>query len=204
MISTEVALSFISVAVLLALSPGPDNIFVITQSMMQGPFAGLLVTLGLCTGLLVHTTIVAIGVGAVVQRVPFALLCIKSVGALYLLFLAWSTMKQARGEWIGQRRIISVPRLYVRGIIMNLTNPKVFLFFLAFFPQFIHNKSGSVIFQMIMLGTLFIISALAVFSGFAILGGKFKQVFLRAGRTKRILHWMISAVYVFLAVRLFL
>ena len=159
---------FFAASVALALAPGPDNIFVLTQSALHGRLSGLIVTLGLCTGLLVHTAAVSLGVAAIVQTSPLAFNALKAIGATYLLYLAWHAFRagaaqlSARGSSSLSRR-----KLYSRGILMNVTNPKVAIFFLAFLPQFANPSNGSLALQMISLGAVFMLAALIVFGAIA-------------------------------------
>jgi len=122
---------------MLALAPGPDNIFVLTQSAVFGSRAGVMVTLGLCTGLLFHTAAVALGVVTLFQASPIAFTALKIAGAVYLLFLAWQMFKAGTSSFtISDEVKLSAGQFYSRGIILNVTNPKVAIFFLAFLPQF--------------------------------------------------------------------
>ena len=136
MFSPEVLVVFFTASVLLGLAPGPDNIFVLTQSALHGRFAGFVVVLGLCTGLMVHTVAVAVGVAAVFQTSALAFTVLKAVGAAYLLYLAWQAFRAGtatlKGRGNGETGLL---RLYGRGIVMNVTNPKVAIFFLAFLPS---------------------------------------------------------------------
>ncbi|MGB5438848.1 MAG: LysE family translocator, partial [Gammaproteobacteria bacterium] len=93
MIPFDTACIFFAASIALALAPGPDNIFVLTQSAMHGRVAGMLVTLGLCTGILVHTTAVSLGVAAVFQTSSVAFNSLKVLGAVYLLYLAWRAFR---------------------------------------------------------------------------------------------------------------
>lgn len=166
--------SFFLLAMALGIAPGPDILFVFAQSLAQGPSAGSLVTLGLCTGLCVHVTLAALGFAAVMKRCPFAFQAVTWCGALYLVWLGWGAWRSA---------VVAVPtdqpaaealpylRLYLRGIVMNLCNPKVILFFLALMPRFIDGKKGKAAFQFILLGLTFVVATLIVFNSVALCGG---------------------------------
>jgi threonine/homoserine/homoserine lactone efflux protein len=156
MIPAEVLGTLFVASVVLALAPGPDNIFVLTQSALHGRSAGLLVTLGLCTGLIVHTTAVAFGVAALIQTSAYAYTLLKFAGAVYLLYLAVQAFHAAGSKVpAGANSARSARQLYVRGIIMNVTNPKVSIFFLAFLPQFADPARGSLVFQLLVFGAVF-------------------------------------------------
>jgi threonine/homoserine/homoserine lactone efflux protein len=164
----DTLLVFFAASLLLALSPGPDNLFVLAQAAQRGAWAGLAVTLGLCTGLLGHTAAVAFGVAAVFQTSALAFALLKYLGAAYLLYLAWQAFR-AGAVAAGEARAagLGLARLYRRGIIMNLTNPKVSLFFLAFLPQFTAPAHGPLLPQVLVLGLLFIVATILVFGGSA-------------------------------------
>ncbi|MBF23829.1 MAG: threonine transporter RhtB [Pusillimonas sp.] len=205
MLTVDVALSFFGIAVLLALSPGPDNLFVLMQSAMWGKNAGMAVVLGLCTGLIGHTVAVAVGLAAVFAASETAFLVLKLAGAAYLLYLAWgafhapvSTAPETRPP------ALSHWALYRRGIIMNLTNPKVSLFFLAFLPQFTSPMRGSVALQTISLGALFMLAAFLVFSAIALFSGFFSAHLQKSAFTQRLINRLSALVFAGLALRLLL
>ncbi|MBN9324484.1 MAG: LysE family translocator, partial [Delftia acidovorans] len=134
----ETLLAFFGVAVLLGLSPGPDNLFVLMQSAQRGWRVGLCVVLGLCLGLVVHTAAVALGLAALVAASPLLFTAIKLCGAAYLAWLAWGALRAVArpGEMplAGAADPLTPARALRwvgRGVVMNLTNPKVLIFFLA-------------------------------------------------------------------------
>lgn len=203
MIPVETMAAFFVASICLALAPGPDNLFVLTQSALSGRGAGLVVMLGLCTGLLFHTAGVALGVAIVFQTSAIAFSLLKMFGAAYLLYLAWHAFHASTAQIDRVER--SVPRflkLYRRGIIMNVTNPKVSIFFLAFLPQFADPSRGSISLQMMLLGGLFIISTVLVFGGIALLAGTLGQWLNRSDRTQKYLHKLAGIVFVGLAFKL--
>ena len=203
MIPIDTLAAFSTASILLALAPGPDNIFVLTQSALRGKMAGLLVTLGLCTGLIVHTTAVAFGVAVIFQASALAFTMLKLFGAGYLLYLAWLVFR-ASAEKIGTGRAseLSYGRLYRRGIIMNVTNPKVSIFFLAFLPQFADPARGSLTLQLLLLGGVFLVSTIIVFGGIALLAGAIGGWLNRSPRTQLIMNRLAGVVFVGLAVKL--
>ena len=130
MIDKNVLLAFFSTSLILALSPGPDNLFVLAQSAQKGRVAGLFVTLGLATGLIGHTVAVALGLAAIVRASSLAFGILTYAGAAYLLYLAWQAFRAGAVKGHKQEvQVLSRSNLYRRGIIMNLSNPKVSLFF---------------------------------------------------------------------------
>lgn len=203
MISTETLLTFIAASSLLAFVPGPDNIFVLTQSALSGRKAGLLVTLGLCSGLIVHTVAVAAGVAAIFQVSLLAFTLLKIVGAAYLLYLAWGAFR-AKAEDIGTQtsKPLSCAALYQRGIIMNITNPKVAIFFLAFLPQFTNPGAGNISWQIVQLGGIFMATALLCFSLIAVLSGFLNQWLSQSPKAQTTLNKIAGTVFIALALKL--
>jgi threonine/homoserine/homoserine lactone efflux protein len=203
MIPFEALATFFAASILLALAPGPDNIFVLTQSALQGKLAGLIVTIGLCTGLIVHTTAVAFGVAAIFQASSVAFTVLKLIGAGYLIYLAWQVFRSSAARIsTDSSQQIRIPRLYRRGIIMNITNPKVSIFFLAFLPQFADPDRGPLKLQIMILGGLFIVSTLIVFGGISFVAGSLGEWLNRSQKTQRIINWMAGSIFLGLALKL--
>jgi len=194
---------FILSSLALALVPGPDNIFVLTQSMTKGARAGIAVTLGLMTGLIVHTTAVALGVAAIFQTSQIAFDILKYLGAAYLLYLAYLSFKDSSSlDLHAQRTPLSLTQLYRRGIFMNITNPKVTLFFLAFLPQFTNASTENVTVQIFVLGGLFILSAFVVFGLVSLLAGKIGAWFAHSPKANLWLNRVAGGIFVALAAKL--
>ena len=205
MLSLQTSLAFFSVSVLLALSPGPDNVFVLVHAAQHGIRAGLLVVLGLCSGLLFHTAAVALGLAALLAASPLAFDLLKGVGAAYLLWLAWLSWRAPTGLLEGQAaEDLSPAQTYARGIVMNATNPKVAIFFLAFLPQFVEPAQGPVQWQIAQLGACFGLATLLVFGGIAALAGRFGQRLRESARAQQILNRAAALVFAGLALRLVL
>lgn len=203
MLTFEIALSFFGIALLLALAPGPDNVFVLMQSAMWGRKPGMQVVLGLCTGLVGHTVAVAVGLAALFAASATAFTALKLVGAAYLVYLAWGAFRtRANTEQSAKPPRQSGATLYRRGIIMNLTNPKVSLFFLAFLPQFTSPARGSVALQTLSLGVLFILATLIVFGGIAFFSGAFGEQIQRSAKAQRLLNGFAGTVFLGLAAKL--
>lgn len=203
MLTINTALSFLGFSILLGLSPGPDNIFVLMQSAMQGRKAGMLVVLGLCTGLIVHTCAIALGLAAVFAASATAFLVMKAIGAAYLLYLAygaWRAPVSADDSLTAPR--LQASQLYLRGILMNLTNPKVVLFFLAFLPQFVAPERGAVAFQLVQLGTIFIVATLLSFGAISYFAASAGQRLRRSTRAQQWLNRVAATVFTGLALKL--
>lgn len=151
----SVWLTFLGASLLLSAAPGPDNLFVLAQSAVYGVRAGVTVVLGLMTGLILQTLFAACGLAAVVAAVPALFMAIKLAGAAYLLYLAWGAWTHA-ADPVGTGRAVELSpvQLWRRGLIMNITNPKVQIFFLAFFPQFVApgTTGWALVLQMVVQG----------------------------------------------------
>lgn len=203
MIPIDVLLTFFMASALLALSPGPDNIFVLTQSALSGKPAGFAVTIGLCTGLIVHTLAVAFGMAVIFQASAVAFNVVKIFGAGYLLYLAWQAFRASATQIQNfDNGNLDYLKLYRRGIIMNVTNPKVSIFFLAFLPQFADPARGSLTLQLICFGGIFIIATILVFGGIAILAGALSQWLNRSPKIQQIMNRIAGTVFVALALKL--
>jgi len=203
MLDTGILLMFFTTSVLLALSPGPDNLFVLTQAAQQGKGAGLLVTLGLCTGLLFHTAAVTFGLAALFTASAMAFTLLKGVGAAYLLYLAWHSFRADSADSPATAPIRIAPAaLYRRGIIMNITNPKVSIFFLAFLPQFADPAKGTLSVQIPLLGGVFIIATLLIFGTISMLAGAFGEQFRKSAFARKVLNRAAAGVFAGLAVKL--
>ena len=202
-LSLETIIAFVIASVVLSLVPGPDNIFVMTNSALKGWKVGFYITLGLCTGLIGHTILVAIGVSVIFQTSALAFNGLKIVGACYLAYLGWLSLK-SKELTIGLNDANNINRsYYITGIVMNLTNPKVALFFLVFLPQFINPINGSVTIQIFILGFLFILSALCVFLSIAFLGSFLESYLKKSSAINKNINKLAALVYFALAINLF-
>lgn len=199
----DTLLTFIVASALLSFAPGPDNVFVLMQSALHGRRAGIFITLGLCTGLLAHTALVALGVAALIMVSATAFLVLKLVGASYLVYLAVMALKASASTLTSERApALSARQYYLRGILMNLSNPKVAIFFLAFLPQFARPDVGSVTLQLLVLGALFIVVALLVFSLIAVLAGRLAGSLAQSAKAQILLNRLAALVFLGLAARL--
>lgn len=198
----EISLAFFAAALFLGLAPGPDNIFVLTQSALFGLRAGLATTLGLATGLCFHTAAVALGVAALIRASSWAFTFLKLSGAAYLIWLAWLSLRAGATKTGKQGAFPGYLALYRRGIIMNISNPKVLLFFLAFLPQFCRPGAGAPWFQIAFFGILFIFATLIIFSAVACLGGKLADWLNTSPGAQVIIHRLAAVIFLALAATL--
>lgn len=192
-------------SLMLAITPGPDNLFVLTQAALRGVGSGLMVVLGLCTGLILHTSLVAFGVAAVFQSSELAFSLLKYLGAAYLIYLAWGAFRAGAAELDGERdEARGLGAMYRRGIVMNVTNPKVSIFFLAFLPQFADPERGSVAVQIFVFAAAFLLATLLVFGGVAIAAGRLGAWLRQRPGVQRGMNRMAGLVLFGLAVGLLL
>lgn len=203
MLPIETALQFTLAAAVLGLVPGPDNLFVLMQSALRGARAGIAVTLGLCTGLIVHTLAVAFGVAALFAASALAFTVLKVIGAAYLLYLAWGAFRAGGASAPAATAVGDAPlRLYLRGVVMNITNPKVAIFFLAFLPQFVSAGAGPVWLQLVELGGLFIATSLVLFCAIAGVAGRISGWLRRSPRAIPLMNRLAGVVFIGLAAKL--
>jgi threonine/homoserine/homoserine lactone efflux protein len=188
----------------LAISPGPDNIYVLMQSVVNGRSYGLATVAGLISGCLVHTTLVAFGVSAIIKESDSLFFGIKLLGALYLLFLAYKVFKSDSKVSMLDSEVPkkSLAQLFKQGFIMNVLNPKVSMFFLAFFPGFLFSDTMGTVAQFYVLGLLFMLVSLVIFSLIAILSGAIAEYLKGHKNTGKILKWM--QIFVFVGIAVFL
>lgn len=233
--SFSVLTSFALASFILAIAPGPDNIFVLTQSALYGVKKGIAVIIGLCLGILIQTLCLVVGLSAFISAVPALMIVIKLIGVAYLCYLAYQAIRaslalsressQAAASAAGagadakadagaedaadtkshshnKLGDISYRRLVYRGLIMNITNPKVQLFFLSFFPQFLPSSAQGMVLAayMALLGAIFGIMTLIVFCSIALFSGTLSSYFNSPSFNIKLNY---SAAFIFLALAVF-
>lgn len=179
-------LSFLGAAILLTLAPGPDNMYILTKSLSAGPRQGVTLAMGLATGPLWHTLLVMAGVAAFIQSSPASFMVLKYCGAAYLLYLSYGAFRSKgasikAGDVVDKSESFALyKRGFKRGFLMNASNPKVLLFFLAILPQFVQSNGFlSPSLQIGLLGLTFSIQAAILFSIAAICAGQLKDTLIR-------------------------
>ena len=202
--TSSTLLCFLGASAALTLAPGPDNTFILAQGISRGRNAAIVTALGMCSGISVHTTAAALGISAALYSSAVAFTILKYAGAAYLLFLAYKALKEpavaqastqvdGAGQW---------GALFRRGFMMNVVNPKVGLFFLAFLPQFVEPNAGSIATQMFLLGLVFMAQAVVVFGVIGYLAGSLGDVLLKKPRIARYFAWLSAGVFASLGVKL--
>jgi threonine/homoserine/homoserine lactone efflux protein len=198
----ETLLSFAFATALLAISPGPDNIFVLSQSIVNGRRFGLATVFGLISGCLVHTTLLAFGVSAIIKESENLFTGIKVFGAIYLLYLSFKIYKSNAAIAFSEDNTLkkTIKQLFKEGFIMNVLNPKVSIFFLAFFPGFLFSTTLNTIFQFYVLGGIFMFVSLIIFSAIAILAGSISEKIKRNKKIGYYLKWTQIVVFILIAI----
>ena len=177
----QILLFFIS-SLALTLMPGPDILFVINQSL-EDKKSGLLVAFGLCSGLIVHTLVLALGLSAIIEQNDNIIMFFKYFGSVYLFYLASQEFKKNR---VTNRR--QKENFYLRGVYMNLINPKVLIFFLAYFPNFLFSDTISISYQFIILGAIFIFQALVVFTIVSLISNRLILILKVEAKNRKIVY----------------
>ena len=200
----EILTAFIGATAALAISPGPDNIYVLMQSISHGKKYGLATVAGLILGCLVHTTLLAFGVSALIKANDNLFFAIKLFGALYLFYLAYQVFRSKgdinmSDEGVPKKRM---SQLFRQGFIMNVLNPKVTIFFLAFFPGFLFSDELSTVIQFYVLGLLFMFVSAIIFSLIALLSGMISEYIRGNSKIGVYLKWLQIIVFVGIAVYL--
>ena len=198
----QTVISFLLASMLLTISPGPDIIYVLMQSITHGKKYGIATALGLVLGIIIHTSLIAFGVSAIIQNSPKLFFTIKLFGAMYLLYLAYKVFKSS-GEIDLDNNLVpkkTVVELVKQGFIMNVLNPKVTIFFLAFFPAFIDVAKGNNTQQIFMLGFLFMLQAFVIFSLVSFIADKTTAFLRNNKRFSVVLKWTQIVVFVGIAV----
>jgi threonine/homoserine/homoserine lactone efflux protein len=203
MLGYDPLIVFLLASFFLAITPGPDNLYVLMQSATYGYKVGLFITLGLCTGLILHSTAVALGLAAILQTSPLAFPALKLFGASYLIYLSWQAFRAASVALPRHSALNSI-QLYRRGIMMNISNPKVGLFFVAFLPQFTDLSQGDWVSQIMLLGGLFIVIAFIVMTGIALIAGSLSRWLMTSPRIQTVLHRLTAAILFGLAIQIVL
>ena len=163
---------FVTATVLLLITPGPAVLYIITRSLDQGRAAGIVSALGVGTGTMFHVAAAALGLSAVLVSSSLAFSVVKYLGAAYLVYLGFRKFLEKPGlEATHSNGPRSLSRIYTQGVLVNILNPKLALFFFAFLPQFVDPERGSVAAQFLLLGALFIALGISSDSVYAILAG---------------------------------
>ncbi len=198
-------LAFAAACAVISLVPGPDMMFIMANGIARGRAAGVVAAAGMSTGLAVHTVAAALGLGALLSAAPVALDTVRLVGAVFLVYLAVTTLRSAKDvastapARFGGR---TLRRTYVMATLVNLANPKVILFYLAFLPQFLTEGGWAVPAQFLVMGALLIVIGFSVDASVGLAAGALSALLLRRPAVRRWLNRVSAAIFGGLAVRL--
>lgn len=192
-----VLLAFAVATLVLAATPGPDMALQLSRAINYGRAHGLVALAGALTGILVHTTLVALGISVLILAAPPAFLALKIVGAIYLIWLAWQAIAHGGGLRIAEKAR-RTPRLldsYLAGVGINLLNPKVVLFFVTFLPQFVQAHDPMATGKLLFLGAEFVLISLPVGLAIVMAAEWLAAAFKRSRWVERALNWGFAAVF---------
>lgn len=201
-VTLSTLLYFLAASVALTLAPGPDNIFVMTQGIAHGRKPAIVTALGMCSGVSVHTLAAALGISALFHSSLTAFNVVKYAGAAYLLYLAYKTLKERSTFRLTAADERPAALLFRRGFIMNVLNPKVAMFFLAFLPQFVNPSAGPVPLQMLLLGLVFMAQSIVIFSLIGYFSGSIGNYVLSKPGVAKYFDWLTAGLFTSLGLRL--
>ncbi len=195
---------FASMIVVLALTPGPDVIYITTRGMAQGRRAALLSTVGICIGYLVYTMLAALGLSAVLQSSAIAFDVVRYAGAIYLVYLGIRALLSKYRGPLTQGAVNPLParRMLRQGILTSMLNPKGILVFAALLPQFVNPHLGGVPLQMTVFGLTFTLICLCMYGGYAYLSGRLGEKLATQPRFASVLSFLTGSVLIGLGARL--
>lgn len=195
----EIIISFFLTSLALTIAPGPDIMYVLSTSITKGKQFGIAAAIGLSSGLLFHTTLLAFGISTLIVAIPWLFIAIKIFGTLYLFriiyFLYKAPIKPIK---IDQENTISSKSVFQQvqqGLVMNILNPKIMLFFLSLFPSFLNPSLGNLKFQVYTLGSIFMLQALVVFILVATLSAYIRKFLLQYSYIQGLLNYIQIAVF---------
>ena len=191
-------LLFLISSLVLTLMPGPDILFVINQSFINKKYV-LIISIGLCSGLVIHTLILVFGLSVFIESNKDLVLYLKYFGTLYLFYLAYDELRTK--DKLVQKNTIN--GLFLRGLYMNLINPKVFFFFIAYFPNFLFSDTISISFQFLILGIIFIIQAFVIFFTVSVASNKITGL-LKVDVHSRSITYLKSLVFIIIGLLILL
>lgn len=201
MIDPSTLLLFSVTSIFLIITPGPNLIYIITRSVGQGRTAGVASALGVDTGVLVHVAAAAAGLSALIVSSAIAFSVVKYLGAAYLVFLGLSALlKRSDKSYLSVEDVPSqsLKEIYLQGVLTNIFNPKVAVFFLAFLPQFLDSSAGNVVQQTLLLGAVFVGIGLAIDLMVAWLIGLMGDWLKQSPRFWQIQRWLTGSVFIVL------
>lgn len=206
MLSPEQFIGFLSASLLITLSPGPDNLLVLSIGASRGRRLGVAFGLGCAIGCLSHTLLASLGVSALIAASPLTFTALKLTGGAYLIYLGWQALRSKGGlNTPTANSAISTPwKLFGKGLLANAINPKVVMFFLAFLPQFVVSARSDVPWQLAQLGVVFTMQAALLFASLGYFAGQVGRWLSRNQSAGMWLDRVAGSVFVALGVKLVL
>ncbi|MCL1666986.1 LysE family translocator [Elizabethkingia ursingii] len=196
---------FIIAAFILVISPGPNMIYLISRTITQGRKAGLISLAGVICGFLFHIVMVSFGLTAVLFAVPYAYVVLKTLGTVYLLYLAYQAIKPNSKNIFEVDQNISIDRpgkLFTVGFLTNVLNPKVAVFYLSFFPQFIKPQYGSIFTQSLELGIIQVFVSFSINFIIVLTAAQAARFFAKNPTWIKVQKWFMASVLTFLAIKM--
>ncbi len=201
MLSLTTVFLFSITSILLALTPGPDMLYIATRSIAQGRSAGIVSVLGVHTGVFIHTIAAVLGISALIEASAVAFNFVRFAGAAYLIYLGiHAFLSKAETLEVKTVEHKKLRNIFYQGLITNLLNPKVILFFLAFFPQFVDPSKGNVPFQLVLLGVILVVVSLPIDIGISLLSGIFGKWLKARKGTQQAGKWITGSVFISLGI----
>lgn len=198
--------SFAVASLVLAVTPGPDMVLFLSRTIAQGRRAGFACMFGALTGIMIHTTLVALGLAALLAASPQAFAVLKLAGVAYLIFLAVQAVRNGSAPAIalGRSAYLGFSRNWRAGLAVNLLNPKVILFFLTFLPQFVAASDPHAAAKLVFLGLMFVAIGVSVCIGVILMADRVALLLRRSPKASRALDWLFASVFSAFAVKLML
>ncbi len=210
MFGIENYLGFMAASLLLSVTPGSDSMYIITRSVSQGNKAGMYSVLGIVSGILVHTLLAALGLSILLAKSPLAFTIVKYIGASYLCYLGFKMLTSKQDAPLAEQindntklaKTLNYFKIYKQGMLTNTLNPKVALFFLAFFPQFVDPSYAHSTLSFLILGLTFAVTSLIWCMCLALLASRFSQKLRENPKIESVLNKVSGVVFIGMGIKL--
>lgn len=208
MIDYNFWLIFLGAALALNIAPGPDLLFIFTKTISGGKKVGIAASLGVCTGAMFHVVIASVGLSAILVTSAIAFTAVKVVGVVYLLYLAYQAFRSSGTNFNVDEKDVMSPNVhsawkaFKQGVLIDILNPKVAIFFMAFLPQFLREGHGSTSLQLLLLGFIVILVAVIVETLFVLFASKISRQFRENKQYSLWLDRVVGAVFIGLGIKL--
>jgi len=195
--SWPVFVAFALAVTVLAITPGPDMTLFLSKTLAHGRKAGITTMLGATAGLVFHTMFAAFGLTALLAASATGFMVLKVVGAIYLLWLAFSALRYGSAFQVDrrQRGEESLQKLFFTGVGINLLNPKIILFFVTFLPQFVSPDDPNALGKLVFFGLVFVTWSIPICSGLIFAADQVSDLMRRSPKISRIIDWLFASVF---------